>query len=723
MTDAWASRDFLWPLLLAVLLCPASLAAFTTPADGTAASTNHATWSKPGVKPASLKISGYGILGDRELKRMLRTLELAGTRPEFFTAPFVEDAALILAARIKRDGFLKPAIQIELELEHGGHMRVASDELLDNPLPRPLRITAVHFRIRKGRLYHYQGLEFEGLQAITEKAARAYFIDSGPLLPLKKSRAYTPEKLRHGLNSITDLLDRQGYQEAKAEVLDLQTDDKTGRVTVRIGVHQGPQSIARSVREEFFDQEKDRPAQTRTVQPNKPYSTIWLQDLQQSLKTNEFHNGFPDVTVEVRTLKKQSEGEKIFLDLQADVHRGPKVWIGQVKFEGQKKTRHALLSRRVRVTRGELLDRIKVEEGRLRLAQLGIFDTTDLVYEPVNDQTRDVLYRVKEGKRTDVSLLFGYGSYELLRGGVEFEENNIWGRAHHARLKLVQSFKASSADFTYTMPEFIGKDLDFFLNASGLRREEVSFLREEYGGGMGVHKYFKPYATDASVRYNYQILNAAEVNGIVAPEGATNTTVGAIITELKQDRRDNPLYPRRGYKVFGTLELATEYLGGEANYQRLELATSFHHPLGGGRSVSLGLSQGVILSIGNPTRDLPFNKRFFPGGQNSIRGYNEGEASPRDSAGKIVGAETYTLGTVEFEQALTPKWSLVLFSDSLGFAEHAEQYPFDTGLFSVGGGLRWKTIIGPVRLEYGHNLNPRPGDPSGTIQFSLGFPF
>src|SRR5256885_3713099 len=43
----------------------------------------------------------------------------------------------------------------------------------------------------------------------------------------------------------------------------------------------------------------------------------------------------------------------------------------------------------------------------------------------------------------------------------------------------------------------------------------------------------------------------------------------------------------------------------------------------------------------------------------SIRGYNEGEASPRDARGKLVGAETYTLGTVEFEQALTPKWSLV----------------------------------------------------------------
>ena len=55
-----------------------------------------------------------------------------------------------------------------------------------------------------------------------------------------------------------------------------------------------------------------------------------------------------------------------------------------------------------------------------------------------------------------------------------------------------QSFKATSGDFTYTIPEFVGRDVDLFFNASGLRREEVSFTREEYGGGFGAHKFFKP---------------------------------------------------------------------------------------------------------------------------------------------------------------------------------------------------------------------------------------
>ncbi len=519
-------------------------------------------------KPARLRISGYGLLGDRQLKRILRTVELAGKTPEFFAPAFVEDAALIITSRTTRDGFLKPQISIEMQLVDGKLLTVTADQLLENPLDRSLRLREVHFRIRKGVLYHYKTLEFEGLESIREKQARSYFVETGALLLLKANRIYTPEKLRHGLSSLTDVLDRQGYQQAKAEVSQLKQDDTTGAVNVQIRVRQGVQSIVHSVHEEFFNQGETNPVQMQTIYPHKPYSTFWVQDLRQSLRTNEFRHGYPDVTAEVRTLEADLRGGKTNLDLLAIVQRGPQVRIGEVQFEGQKKTRRSLLSRRVRVKRGELLDRIKVEEGRFRLAQLGIFDSVDLDYPPADEHTRNVLYRLKEGKQLNVSLLFGYGSYELLRGGVELEQNDIWGRAHHARLKLIQSFKASSADFTYTMPESIGHDVDVFLNATGLRREEISFTRLEYGGGFGAHKYYKPVATDLTVRYNYQILNASEVNGIVAPEGITNTSVGAIITEIKHDRRDNPLYPSKGYKVFSTIELATEYLAGDVKARR-----------------------------------------------------------------------------------------------------------------------------------------------------------
>jgi len=106
-----------------------------------------------------------------------------------------------------------------------------------------------------------------------------------------------------------------------------------------------------------------------------------------------------------------------------------------------------------------------------------------------------------------------------------------------------------------------------------------------------------------------------------------------------------------------------------------------------------------------------------------VRGFQQGQASPRDASGEIVGAETYILGNIELEQMLTPSWSVVGFVDGVGVAADLDDYPANEGLVSVGGGIRYKTLIGPVRLEYGRVLNPRPEDPSWTLHLSIGFPF
>ena len=672
---------------------------------------------------AELKISGYGFLGNRQLKKMLETLQPEKEKPDYFDANFIEDAALLLNSKVRRDGYLKPRLTAQVTLNNGKTSTFQWEEAEREPLPRPLNARKVHFKIFKGVLYHYASVQLEGLQTMRDKEARAFFVETGALVPLKSNRIYTPEKLKQGVSNLKETLERRGFESNSVEVASLQEDDHSGAVSVQIKVTEGPRSFVRSIRKEIYLESTNRVADSAIMITNVIFSPAWAQDFKQSIKTAYFRQGYPDVSVDLVKTNEIAQGNTIKLDLLAKVYTGASVKLRGVKFEGQKKTRLSTLQQRVRLDDGQKLDRAKVEEGRYRLARLGIFDSVELKYDIVNEHEREVIYSVKEGKRIDVSVLAGYGSYEMLRGGLEFEQFNVWGLAHHSRLRLIQSFKSSSADYIYNIPEFYGRDIDVFLTAAGLRREEVSFVREEYGGGAGVRKYFKSTSSDLSVRYQYQVLNAADTQPGVAAEGLTNASVGTIITELRHDRRDNPLYPRRGYKVFSNLELGSSWLGGNANYQRFEAAGSYHFPLYDGAWMNLGLSHGVVLTIGAREQDLPFNRRFFPGGEHSIRGYQEGEASPRDANGQFVGAETYVLGNVEFEQAITRSFSLVIFSDSIGFARDLNNYPANEALFSVGGGLRWKTIVGPVRLEYGHNLNPRPGDPSGTIHFSMGFPF
>jgi outer membrane translocation and assembly module TamA len=319
-------------------------------------------------------------------------------------------------------------------------------------------------------------------------------------------------------------------------------------------------------------------------------------------------------------------------------------------------------------------------------------------------------------------MLFSFGTYELLRVGFDIEQHNIWGRAHNARFRVSQSFKTTSADYLYTVPQFIGEDVNAFFTGSALRRQEIDFRREEYGGGIGVQKLFRPIATDASTRFNYQLLQASQIN-VNTNYGLRTAQASGFAFDVKHDKRDNPLYPHSGYKFFVNGEVATDALGGEVNFQRFDASASYHFGIGGGRWLHFGVEHAAVFTQRGPALDLPFNKRFFPGGENSIRGYTEGQASSRDPSGTLVGSECFLLGTAEVEQELTPKLSLVGFVDSIGIAASISEYPFNQVLTSIGLGLGYRTIIGPVRLEYGYNLDPRPQDPTGTVQFSVGFPF
>jgi len=678
---------------------------------------------KPEPPPAKLKISGYGLVGNLRLKRTIKLLEFQTKKPQFLEANFVEDSALILRSKLRDDGYLAPAIAVSATLEDGRELTFDLRDSIKEPLPRPLRAREVKFQIKEGVFYRYTRIEFEGLDVMPAKAARAYFVETTGIIALRRNRVYSPDRLKRSLSNLAEALERLGFQEAGVTVADLKQDDQTGEVALRIRVKQGPKSVVRSVRQETYLEGTNAPAAGRTNQVFQPYSKSWEQDFVRGIKTNYYHRGYPETAVDVRAVTREPTNGAVLLDLLASVRSGPRIRTGDIKFRGNTRTKDSLLEHRVALKEGGPLDRVKAEHGQYRLARLGIFESVELKYEPTGSNVWNVSYDVKEGKRVDVSPLFGFGSYDLLRAGIEMNQHNLWGLAHGSRLRLIQSFKSSSGDYTYTMPELLGEDVDVFVTGSGLRREEISFTRTEFGGGAGVRRFFRELNTDASLRYNYGILQATETSINFAEEGAQNPTVGELIADIRHDRRDNPLYPRRGYQLLANIELATEYLGGNANFQRVELAASWHVPLNNSEWLHVGLRHGVVSTIGATSQDLPFTRRFFPGGENSVRGYREGEASPRDEEGKIVGAETYLSGNFEFEQALTPKWSLVGFVDGVGFARRLNDYPGNEVLFSAGAGVRWRTIIGPVRLEYGHNLNPRPGDPSGTVQFSLGFPF
>jgi outer membrane protein assembly complex protein YaeT len=672
--------------------------------------------------PAKLSVSGYGFFGDRQLKNLLEVLQKPGAKPPFFEANYIEDAILVLFSRLNRDGYLHPVVRAITETAGGAKQTFTWTAPLGEPLPRPFEARRVEFHIEPGVLFYFKKIHFAGIDAMKLREAAHFFIETDALLFRKRSRVYSPEKVQRGAKNLEEGLQRLGYETATVTTTNLVVNTNTGAVLLDVFVQQGPRSIVRSIRKEIVYSDTNRPPAVQIIRTNAVFSRLWQEDLSQQFKREQYKLGHAYVRVEMTQVGREAHAGTNEIDLAARIFPGAIIKVGQVVFTGEEKARESMMRRRVKVEPDDLLNPIKAEQGRYKLARLGIFDSVELRYDYVDSETRDVEYRLKEGKTLNFSLLAGYGSYEKLRGGVEVEQYDLWGLGHYQRLKAVQSFKSSSADYSYTMPELLGEDLDVFLNAAGLIRDEIDFTRREFGGGAGVNRHFRSIATDVTARYNYQVLTATRPDFDPA-YGLKEATVGSFVFDLRHDREDNPLTPKRGYKVISNLEIASDALLGNANFQRMDTSFAYHHPVSDFQWIHFGFSHGFITAPGPSAEQIPFNKRFFPGGDNSIRGYQLGGAAPRDAAGQLVGAETYMLANFEFEQGLTRTWSVVGFFDALGQAARIEDYPFREKLYSVGIGLRWKTIIGPVRLEYGHNLNPRPEDPSGTLHLAIGFPF
>ena len=671
---------------------------------------------------ADLQVRGLGWFDNRAGEQKLKIL-LGGQDAPTIDANTIEDAALVLISALNEQGYLEPELTVEITRPDGRVERHPLDARLEPPLPRPLAATAATLHFEQGRRFTVREVAFTGLLAMTEKDARAFFLGEERIISLAAERIYSPARMQTSAGNLEEELRQLGYAEAVVTPEAGPPDRATGDVRLHLTVQEGRRWVVNALRFEVAGGGEAPPglANGRT---GRPWNSFWRQDTTTAIRRWYYARGHPDVQIALEPQSTPAPDGTKSVTVTARITPGPEVRVGEVRFTGHPHTREATLRRLVQGQPGDLLDPVRFDDGQARISRLGVFRRVDLRYDPPDAATRDVVYDLAEGRRQEVNLLAGYGSYEQLRGGVEWRHFNLFGRAHTDNLKLVQSMKSTQGDYTYTVPALFGTFTDGTARLFGLRREEYSFVRQEYGANVSLLWPLPRLGLAVTTGYTFKHLRNSDNELATRATDETQADISSLDLGVVRERRDNPLRPRRGYKLSLQVEAANRLLGGQVVYQQTVLGASYHTSWGKGRWVHAGFSHGVVttFSAADDT-DLPVSVRFYPGGDGSIRGYRKGAAAPRDAAGLFVGAKSYVQANLELEQALTAKWSVVAFADALGTAVSLRDYPFAEELYSGGLGVRYQTIIGPVRLEYGHNLNQRPLDPSGTLLLSIGVPF
>lgn len=269
-----------------------------------------------------------------------------------------------------------------------------------------------------------------------------------------------------------------------------------------------------------------------------------------------------------------------------------------------------------------------------------------------------------------------------------------------------------------------------------------------FGGTLKVGVVWRPFS-DVTIFPSYNLdvyqLSAQVPLGSRAPEALFGCPAQCIISYLEQtiewDRRDNKLEPKSG--TYMALSLQEGGLGGVFAFFRVMPEVRGYISFGEEKKVTLAakLKVGTLHSF-NIDGESPIMARFFSGGS-AMRGFATRRLSPlletpASNVGppyaipppneQVVPGETVPIGgkglveaSVELRWNLWGDLVLALFSDtgmvtweSLGESANQLQYLYT----SVGIGARYRTPLGPVRLDFAVRLpvgSPQRLNPSGKL--------
>jgi len=314
-------------------------------------------------------------------------------------------------------------------------------------------------------------------------------------------------------------------------------------------------------------------------------------------------------------------------------------------------------------------------------------------------------------KRTRYRAGVSYGSDNgaALRLGLDRRWVNARGHKLKADAELGQ--QRSQIGLGYRIPEFV--TLPGWWNFSVNLREEAFGRRRSEIGALSAARTARWRGVDLTIDTTVQY-ERFETLDLLRREDRDALLV---YPGLRMDRvvTDDPLYPERGYGLGAYVRVGTTALGSDIDFAQAGVDLRWLRALGEDWRVLL---RGQLASTWTDNFDqLPPSLRNFAGGDRSVRGYAYQELAPLNALGEPVGGEHLAVASAELERRINASWGVAGFVDA-GDAFSGGDF---TPAVGVGLGLRWRSPVGPVRIDIAHGLGGQRSDaPNQSIRLHIG---
>ena len=589
-------------------------------------------------------------------------------------------------------------------------------------------------------------LKFVWVNAVTEGQLRSVLATaSSSRLPFGEKHYFSREQFEADLKRVEAFYRDRGYPDARVSSFDVQLSEDQNSVKVAVTVSEGePIRVERVVftgTEPLPEEHRQSLESSLPLKEGAPLDRAILQASREATLDELKDHGYPYASV--RLLEEPGSTDHLrVVTLQAEP--GTLAHFGALDIQGNSSVSDRVIRRQLTFRRGQVYQQSKVLESQRRLYTLELFQFAS-VKSDTQEKAPEIPTRVtvKEGKHRKVNFSFGYGSEERARAEIDWRHVNFFGGARSAGVVARYSGLDRGVRLNLTEPYVFTRNYSLGLSAQSWHSDEPAFVLDTTGGRATITRRFGRVSgpglgtnNNASTSLSFTYANEYESSTIdedaladlsfrdelialglnptglgQEDPGVTKGLRSSLFLDAGRNTTGHLLDARKGYVASLHVEQAGGWLQGDYDYYEVTGEARYYLPLGSRAVLALRGRGGSIEGLGDgaSVASVPFHKRYFLGGATNLRGWGRFDVSPLSGSGLPIGGLTMMNFSTELRVPLVGNLGGVVFLDGGNVWRDPWDFNLNDVRYDVGPGIRYKTPIGPLRVDVGYQLNPIPG--------------
>jgi outer membrane protein assembly factor BamA len=473
---------------------------------------------------------------------------------------------------------------------------------------------------------------------------------------------------------------------------------------------------------------------------NEPYTDRRLADIPRRLEAYFKARGYYDVKVDATGIPEAARGGRV--PVRVTISSGPVYHFDGVSVTGLQRLQPSYLKKRFGKLSGKRYSPEAVDEKFREMMRTGLFTVLQVKPRAVDGNLLHLEIAAEEAKSKEFGFSLGAGTYAGIIVGASYRDRNLFGYGRPLTTSAEWSSRGYKGEILWEDPYLFDTEYALRARLSALTFDYDAYSKFEVGARIDLsRKITKAYTVGAVAMARRVDVSSEELPDELL--GRKTYQVNSVGYTQTLDLRKSPLVSPRGFVIDNTLDYATTAIGSDIEFVRSTARVAYYLPFAPEKKlvdvnpdadaeesgfrkwfrqshIAIGARAGVIQPVGGS--EIPIDERFFNGGGNSVRSFGERELGPNFD-GDPIGGEFFTVFNAEYTFPIWGEVRGAVFVDAGNLLPSADEIGFSDMRYAIGLGVRYNLPIGPLRLDYGVNPNPREEEAFGAFHFSFGFAF